>query len=66
MKLPGVLDIPGAPHLTGVKQCTFQLLISIYMYIAHKDMVFNSLVIHHLIMITRINYYIYYISTKTD
>ena len=40
--------------VTGVKQCTFQGLIS--NDIAQKEMVFNGLVIHHLIMITCISY----------
>ena len=35
---------------TGVKQCTFQWLIS--NNIAHKEMVFNGSIIHHLIIIT--------------
>ena len=41
-------------HITGVKQCTFHWLISID--IAQKGMVLNSLIIHHLIMITCISY----------
>ena len=39
---------------TGVKQCTFKWLIS--NDIAHKEIVFNALVIQHLIMITYISY----------
>ena len=42
---------------TGVKQCTFHWLIA--NDIAQKEMVFNGLIIHHLIM-----NYIYYISTN--
>ena len=48
------LPTPRLWTIIGVKQWTFQWLISIY--IAYKDMGFNGLVIHHLIMITRISY----------
>ena len=41
-------------EFTGVKQCTFQWLIS--NDIAHREMVFNCLVIHHLIMMACISY----------
>ena len=40
--------------ITGVKQCTFQWLIS--NDIAQIETVFNSLIIHHLILITCISY----------
>ena len=41
------------PITIGVKQCTFRWLISLY--IVHRDMVFASLFIHHLIVITCIS-----------
>ena len=41
-------------YFTGVKQYTFQWLIT--NDVEHKGMVLNGLVIHHLIMITCINY----------
>ena len=44
---------------TGAKQCTFHRLISID--IAQKEMDFNSIIIHYLIMITCISYEIIYL-----
>ena len=43
-----------SPEQTGVKQCTFHRLIS--NDAAQKEMVLNSLIIHHLIMNTYISY----------
>ena len=45
---------PSHNRITGVKQCTFQCIIS--NDIAQKEMVFNGLVIHHFIVIACISY----------
>ena len=54
VKTPEGMGVLAGGVSCGVKQCTFHWLISDD--IEKKEMVLNSLIIHHLIMMTCISY----------